>query len=38
MRRHAPDYDALIEEYLAHLDRVRVSHGVLVQPSYKLDA
>jgi predicted TIM-barrel fold metal-dependent hydrolase len=34
VRRHAPDYDALIEEYLAQLDRVGVSRGVLVQPSF----
>ena len=32
--RHAPDYDALASEYLGHLDRCGVSHGVLVQPSF----
>lgn len=34
VRRHAPDYDALLEQYLAHLDRVGISRGVLVQPSF----
>lgn len=33
-RRYSPDYDALVEEYLAHLDRCGLSHGVLVQPSF----
>lgn len=33
-RRYAPDYDATIEAYLAHLDRCELSHGVLVQPSF----
>ena len=33
-RRHAPDYDALPGEYLGHLDRGDISHGVLVQPSF----
>ncbi|XAH24404.1 amidohydrolase family protein [Xylophilus sp. GW821-FHT01B05] len=33
-RRHAPDYDALLADYLAHLDRHGISHGVLVQPSF----
>nr|WP_198969864.1 hypothetical protein [Xylophilus sp. ASV27] len=30
-RRHAPGYDALPRDYLAHLDRHGLSHGVLVQ-------
>lgn len=33
-RRHAPDYDALLPDYLALLDANGVSHGVLVQPSF----
>ena len=33
-RRYSPDYDALIEDYLAHLDRNGLSHGVLIQPSF----
>lgn len=33
-RRYSPDYDALIEQYLAHLDRHGLSHGVLIQPSF----
>jgi predicted TIM-barrel fold metal-dependent hydrolase len=33
-RRHAPDYDATLDEYLALLDAHAVSHGVLVQPSF----
>jgi len=33
-RRYTPDYDALLEAYLAHLDRSGLSHGVLVQPSF----
>jgi len=33
-RRHAPDYDAMLGEYLGHLDRSGISHGVLVQPSF----
>lgn len=33
-RRYSPDYDALIEHYLAHLDRHGLSHGVLIQPSF----
>ncbi len=33
-RRHAPDYDATLAEYLALLDAHGVSHGVLVQPSF----
>jgi len=34
VRRHAPDYDATLAEYLGLLDRHGVSHGVLVQPSF----
>lgn len=33
-RRYSPDYDATIEQYLAHLDHCDLSHGVLVQPSF----
>jgi len=33
-RRHAPDYDATLADYLALLDAHGVSHGVLVQPSF----
>ena len=33
-RRYSPDYDALIEQYIAHLDRHGLSHGVLIQPSF----
>src|SRR5688500_20326153 len=33
-RRHAPDYDALLADYLALLDAHAVSHAVLVQPSF----
>jgi predicted TIM-barrel fold metal-dependent hydrolase len=33
-RRHAPDYDATLADYLSLLDRHGVSHGVLVQPSF----
>lgn len=33
-RRHAPDYDALLCDYLALLDAHAVSHAVLVQPSF----
>ncbi|OAK56623.1 hypothetical protein A3K87_30870 [Variovorax paradoxus] len=33
-RRHAPDYDATLDEYLGLLDAHGVSHGVLVQPSF----
>jgi predicted TIM-barrel fold metal-dependent hydrolase len=33
-RRHAPDYDATLAEYLALLDAHDVSHAVLVQPSF----
>ena len=34
LRRHAPDYDALLDDYLGLLDAHGVSHGVLVQPSF----
>lgn len=33
-RRHAPDYDAPLADYLALLDAHGVSHAVLVQPSF----
>lgn len=33
-RRHAPDYDALLADYLTLLDAHGVSHAVLVQPSF----
>ncbi|MFS2167709.1 amidohydrolase family protein [Variovorax sp. Varisp62] len=33
-RRHAPDYEATLAEYLGLLDAHGVSHGVLVQPSF----
>lgn len=33
-RRYAPDYDALLTDYLAQLDAHGLSHGVLVQPSF----
>lgn len=33
-RRYSPDYDATIEQYLAHLDHCGLSHGVLIQPSF----
>ena len=34
VRRHTPDYDALLSDYLALLDAHLVSHAVLVQPSF----
>ena len=34
VRRHAPDYDATLPDYLALLDEHGVSHAVLVQPSF----
>jgi len=34
VHRHAPDYDALLADYLALLDAYAVSHAVLVQPSF----
>ncbi|CAG9179695.1 amidohydrolase [Cupriavidus respiraculi] len=33
-RRYKPDYDALPAQYVALLDAHRLSHGVLVQPSF----
>ncbi|MFP6850222.1 MAG: amidohydrolase family protein [Pseudomonas sp.] len=33
-RRYSPDYDARVEQYLAHLDGCGLSHGVLIQPSF----
>lgn len=33
-RRYSPHYDALVEQYLEHLDRHGLSHGVLIQPSF----
>ena len=33
-RRHAPDYDATLDAYVAHLCANRISHAVLVQPSF----
>ncbi|WP_353172259.1 amidohydrolase family protein [Paracandidimonas soli] len=33
-RRHSPDFDALPQDYLAHLDNAGVQFGVLVQPSF----
>lgn len=33
-RRYSPAYDALVEQYLAHLDAHELSHGVLIQPSF----
>jgi predicted TIM-barrel fold metal-dependent hydrolase len=33
-RRHSPDYDAPLADYLALLDTHGVSHAVLVQPSF----
>ena len=33
-RRHTPDYDATLAQYLELLDGHGLSHGVLVQPSF----
>jgi predicted TIM-barrel fold metal-dependent hydrolase len=33
-RRYSPDYNALVAQYLEHLDRNGLSHGVLIQPSF----
>ncbi|WP_312428836.1 amidohydrolase family protein [Achromobacter sp.] len=33
-RRHTPDYDATLAEYLGLLDTHGLTHGVLVQPSF----
>ncbi|MEH3086886.1 MAG: amidohydrolase family protein [Xylophilus ampelinus] len=34
VRRHTPDFDALLPDYLARLDASGISHAVLVQPSF----
>lgn len=34
LRRHAPEHDATLVDYLALLDAHAVSHAVLVQPSF----
>lgn len=34
VRRYAPDYDALLDDYIGMLDRHGVARGVLVQPSF----
>ncbi|WP_321818181.1 MULTISPECIES: amidohydrolase family protein [unclassified Paraburkholderia] len=33
-RRHAPDYDATLDQYITQLAAHGMSHGVLVQPSF----
>jgi len=33
-RRYSPRYNALVEQYVDHLDRHGFSHGVLIQPSF----
>lgn len=33
-RRYAPEYDALVDAWLAHMERGGLSHGVLIQPSF----
>ncbi|WP_217474785.1 amidohydrolase family protein [Stutzerimonas stutzeri] len=33
-RRYSPHYDAQVEQFLDHLDRNGLSHGVLIQPSF----
>lgn len=33
-RRYAPEYDALVDTWLAHMERGGLSHGVLIQPSF----
>ena len=33
-RRYSPRYDALVEDYLGHLDRHGLAYGVLIQPSF----
>ncbi|QET01514.1 amidohydrolase family protein [Cupriavidus pauculus] len=33
-RRHAPDYDATLDDYVSHLRANGLSHAVLVQPSF----
>lgn len=32
--RHKPGYDAPVEDYVAHLDRHGLAHGLLIQPSF----
>ncbi|WP_111896278.1 amidohydrolase family protein [Acinetobacter sp. MB5] len=32
--RYVPDYDATVEQFLAHLNAHDLTHGVLVQPSF----
>lgn len=32
--RHRPGYDAPVHDYLAHLDRHGLAHGLLIQPSF----
>lgn len=32
--RHAPDYDATLDTYIAHLAEHGITHAVLVQPSF----
>lgn len=32
--RYTPDYDANVQDYLRHLDKHQLSHGILVQPSF----
>lgn len=34
VRRYAPSYDVLVDDYLRELDAHAISHGVLVQPSF----
>lgn len=34
VRRYVPDHDALVADYLHHLDQAGLTHGVLVQPSF----
>ena len=33
-RRYTPGYDAMLAQYLTHLQNHGLSHGVLVQPSF----
>ena len=33
-RRYTPDHDARLADYLGHLNRHGLSHGVLIQPSF----
>lgn len=32
--RYTPTYDAQVEDFISHLDRHNLSHGILVQPSF----